>query len=80
MKNLIISVLAMQIITGFSFWEFSGNDRLFVGFGMIAVLWIILESFDEWLISLRRKRRMQRDRARRFALDVIDLTNDKEAI
>ena len=81
MKNLIISILSMQIITGLSFWEFSDKlDRVCVGVALTIVLWVAIEALDEWVVNLRRKRKMQRARARRFAIDVIDLTNDKEAI
>lgn len=80
MKNLIIAILAMQIITGMSFWEFSGNDRIFVGLGIVALIWIILESFDEWLVDRRRRRKMQKRRADRFKMDVIDLTDDDQEV
>lgn len=81
MKNLIISILSMQIITGLSFWEFSDKlDRVCVGVALTIVLWVAIEALDEWIVAMRRKRKMQRARARRFAIDVIDLTNDKEAI
>lgn len=80
MKNLIISVLAMQIITGMSFWEFSDKlDRICVGAALAIVLWVAIEALDEWLVALRRRRKMQRARARRFAIDVIDLT-EKEVV
>lgn len=80
MKNLIISVLAMQIITGMSFWEFSDKlDRICVGAALVIVLWVAIEALDEWLVALRRRRKMQRARARRFAIDVIDLT-EKEVV
>ena len=78
MKNLIISVLAMQIVTGMSFWEFSGHDRIWVGLGFVALIWIILESFDEWLVDRRRRKKMQRRRAERFKMDVIDLMDDDQ--
>lgn len=79
MKNLIISILSMQIITGLSFWEFSDKlDRVCVGVALTIVLWVAIEALDEWIVAMRRKRKMQRARARRFAIDVIDLTNEKE--
>lgn len=80
MKNLIIAILAMQIITGMSFWQFSGHDRIFVGLGIVALIWIILESFDEWLVDRRRRRKMQKRRADRFKMDVIDLTDDDQEV
>jgi hypothetical protein len=80
MKNLIIAVLAMQIVTGMSFWEFSGHDRIWVGLGFVALIWITLESLDEWIIDRRRRRRMQKRRADRFKLDVIDLTDDDQEV
>lgn len=62
MKNLIISVLAMQIITGFDFWEFTGNDRLLIGFAMVAVIFVAIFAVECWIKDLR----MKSFRAKRF--------------
>ena len=74
MKNLIISVLLMQVITGLPFWVFSNNDRLYVGVALIILFFVLIEALDEVIMNLRRKRRMQKRRARQFGLVVEDLT------
>ena len=74
MKNLIISVLLMQVITGLPFWVFSNNDRLNVGVALIILFFVLIEALDEVIMNLRRKRRMQKRRARQCGLVVEDLT------
>lgn len=77
MKNLIISILAMQIITGMPFWEFSEGDRAIIGMAMVFVLWVAIEALEEVLTKFRRRRWMQKRRAEKFALEVIDLTKGR---
>ena len=78
MKNLIISILAMQIITGMSFWVFSdGDDRVVMGVALTLILWVIIEALEDAITKIRRKRFMQKRRADRFKLVVDDLTKGR---
>lgn len=78
MKNLVISILLMQIVTGLPFWQFRGSDRIWVGLSLVIVLWIALESMDELVLKIRRKAWLKKRRAEKFKLEVIDQT--KKAI
>lgn len=77
MKNFIISILAMQIITGMDFWEFSGNDRLFIGFVMVFLLFAIIDGLEGCLARVRKRRMLLKRRSERFAQTVNELTKGK---
>ena len=54
---MVIAILSAIIISGMNFWEYDiPQDRLWVGFGITLVLFVILESFECWAKERRRKR------------------------
>ena len=58
---MVISILSAIIISGWNVWEYDiPQDRLWLGFGIALVLFVILESFETWLKDRRRKRIRQR--------------------
>jgi len=67
MKNLIISILSMQIITGLSFWEYSTKyDRVFIGVALTIVLWVVIETLDEFVLTQRREYKFREAMLRNF--------------
>ena len=69
MKNLIIAILASVIISGFGFWQYDiPSDRAWVAFTMALVLWVIIESLEDWL----KYRRMMRFRSERFWRKILE--------
>ena len=78
MKNLILSILLMQTVTGLPFWEYSDAwDRFFIGLALVIVFWFLAEFLDEFCCNVRRKRWLKKRRANKFKLEVIDLTKGK---
>ena len=78
MKNLIISLLATKIIMGMGFWQFSdGWDAIIIAFTIAAVLFVSIEVIDEKVTDWKRRRELQRRRADRFKIEVIDLAERK---
>lgn len=67
----------MQVITGLPFWVFSNNDRLNVGVALIILFFVLIEALDEVIMNWRRKRRMQKRRARHLGVIVEDFTQKK---
>jgi hypothetical protein len=79
MKNLVISILAMQIITGLPFWQFDGNDRIYVGIAMCVVLFVNISVIEEWWSGVRRRAWMKKHRAERFGREVNEMKERKNA-
>ena len=55
-KNIIISVLAMQCITSMDFWEFANGDRLLIGAVMAILIWVFIVTIEEGMRSARIKK------------------------
>lgn len=80
MKNIIISILTTKIIMGASFWNFSDNgDVIMCAIAMFLMLWILIESVDEWVMKILRERRRKKRQVEKFKLEVINLM-EKEVI
>ena len=78
MKNIIISALSTKIIVGMSFWNFQDTDDIIMSaIAIFLILWISIETIDEWITNIRRERRRKKRQADRFKLEVIDLTERK---
>lgn len=80
MKNIIISALSTKIIVGMSFWFFQDTDDIIMSaIAIFLILWISIETIDEWITNIRRERRRKKRQVERFKLEVIDLTERKVA-
>lgn len=80
MKNIIISALSTKIIVGMSFWNFQDTDDIIMSaIAIFLILWISIETIDEWITNFRRERRRKKRQVERFKLEVIDLTERKVA-
>lgn len=80
MKNIIISILTTKIIMGASFWHFSDKgDVIMSAIAMFLMLWILIESVDEWVMKFLRERRRKKRQVEKFKLEVINLM-EKEVI
>lgn len=80
MKNLVISLLSTKIIMGMSFWTFDDVIEVaLIGFTIAFAMFCLLETLDDVVSRHRRKKRMQRSRANRFKMEVIDLT-ERESV
>lgn len=80
MKNIIISALSTKIIVGMSFWNFQDTDDIIMSaIAIFLILWISIETIDEWITNIRRERRRKKRQVERFKLEVIDLTERKVA-
>lgn len=80
MKNIIISVLTTKIIMGASFWQFADKDDvIMIALASFLVIWIVIETIDEFLMKILRERRRKKRQAEKFKAEVINLMK-KEVI